>query len=496
MEQGTKVCNRCDVRKPLGEFYVRQNRCSAHLQPCKACFGELRRERDGNARVGRKCLACDAPIAPETNLQRKHCSSACYHWSREHPPEQKRLPMVDRTCLACDAVIPADADRKRKYCSDRCKGRHKTIAGQKRLPRTGRVCGYEGCRKSLDHRRIDVKYCDSLCYSRGIAGRPALSATVMCQECGDPFIPIDFVRWKYCSKACGQRHGQRVWRANNKLYMRLAAHDRRNQLRENPSTVAVLERDWRRLVNRYSGCCAYCGERTPNPDMDHVVPVSRGGRGGIGNTLPACRTCNISKHALLLMEWRIGSRKRGQRRIGGRFVGIGSVPPVTTERAPCLLCGKTPAILVKGCCKSCYVYKLHHPDYERDPDFRKCPTCGAELGAKRNRKAVYCNQQCRNWYVRHVTEMKPPETRECAYCGDMFTGRRLDAIYCSRKCKGRASAGVECRFRVPSKCPACGELFEVLSGRQRYCLDLECLAERKRQYARDYIQRQRKLAVI
>ena len=37
--------------------------------------------------------------------------------------------------------------------------------------------------------------------------------------------------------------------------------------------------------------------------MDHLVPVSRGGRSTRGNCVPACKECNNLKKNLLPMEW-------------------------------------------------------------------------------------------------------------------------------------------------------------------------------------------------
>jgi 5-methylcytosine-specific restriction endonuclease McrA len=66
---------------------------------------------------------------------------------------------------------------------------------------------------------------------------------------------------------------------------------------------AYTPTQWRRLVNRHAGRCAYCGIKGPL-SADHVIPISRGGRGTIGNILPACRPCNSSKSNSLLVEWR------------------------------------------------------------------------------------------------------------------------------------------------------------------------------------------------
>lgn len=67
---------------------------------------------------------------------------------------------------------------------------------------------------------------------------------------------------------------------------------------------AVLAKDWARLVGQYRGLCAYCGT-SPWKHRDHIIPLSRGGRHSIGNLLPACEGCNLSKGSSTLMEWRL-----------------------------------------------------------------------------------------------------------------------------------------------------------------------------------------------
>lgn len=49
--------------------------------------------------------------------------------------------------------------------------------------------------------------------------------------------------------------------------------------------------------------CVYCG--APATNRDHVVPVRRGGC-AVGNLVPACRRCNISKGARTPDEWLAG----------------------------------------------------------------------------------------------------------------------------------------------------------------------------------------------
>ena len=45
------------------------------------------------------------------------------------------------------------------------------------------------------------------------------------------------------------------------------------------------------------GICHYCGGKF-KPDeitMDHIVPISRGGKSSKGNIVAACKTCNSKK---------------------------------------------------------------------------------------------------------------------------------------------------------------------------------------------------------
>jgi 5-methylcytosine-specific restriction endonuclease McrA len=103
----------------------------------------------------------------------------------------------------------------------------------------------------------------------------------------------------------------RRWRAANPEAIRAIEWRRRHAIRNNPDSRRVTQMDWERLVGRFDGCCAYCGEKSDDLHLDHVVPVSRGGRHGIGNALPACPGCNQSKTNFLLIEWRLRRRKAG-----------------------------------------------------------------------------------------------------------------------------------------------------------------------------------------
>lgn len=53
-----------------------------------------------------------------------------------------------------------------------------------------------------------------------------------------------------------------------------------------------------------SGTCHYCGRHVGNNNltMDHVIPLSRGGRSTKGNLVPCCKKCNTAKQSNLPPE--------------------------------------------------------------------------------------------------------------------------------------------------------------------------------------------------
>jgi hypothetical protein len=58
------------------------------------------------------------------------------------------------------------------------------------------------------------------------------------------------------------------------------------------------------VLKRDNSTCQYCGARAPEVALhvDHVHPVSRGGRNHLENLVTACSTCNAGKGARLLED--------------------------------------------------------------------------------------------------------------------------------------------------------------------------------------------------
>jgi len=60
---------------------------------------------------------------------------------------------------------------------------------------------------------------------------------------------------------------------------------------------------WERKIQ--NGVCYYCNRMIGREKltMDHLIPLSRGGKSKKGNVVPACKECNNKKKYLLPVEW-------------------------------------------------------------------------------------------------------------------------------------------------------------------------------------------------
>lgn len=101
---------------------------------------------------------------------------------------------------------------------------------------------------------------------------------------------------------------------------------RRYQL---PATLTVEE--WTRTLADFKGLCAYCLER-PMEEMDHFIPVSKGGGTTSGNCLPTCGQCNDRKgseapEGFLGADRALALRRYLSARSSGKDTGIPCLVP-------------------------------------------------------------------------------------------------------------------------------------------------------------------------
>lgn len=74
-----------------------------------------------------------------------------------------------------------------------------------------------------------------------------------------------------------------------------------------PKRRRLTKQERRTVYDKMGGHCAYCGCKIRlNKDMqvDHVVPLRKGGMDELDNMLPACRSCNHYKGSMSLEGFR------------------------------------------------------------------------------------------------------------------------------------------------------------------------------------------------
>lgn len=89
----------------------------------------------------------------------------------------------------------------------------------------------------------------------------------------------------------------RQWRQNNPAH--LTQYDARRRARERNAPLNDLTlAQWQEIQAIWDHRCAYCTRRMKGRlDMDHIIPLSKGGSHTASNIVPACRSCNAKKHA-------------------------------------------------------------------------------------------------------------------------------------------------------------------------------------------------------
>jgi hypothetical protein len=131
-----------------------------------------------------------------------------------------------------------------------------------------------------------------------------------CKQCS----LISAKQWQKTNRTrCANR--ERKWRKNNPDKFKKSCISWRNKNKElvcsytsNRRTKkmrnGIFQIGKNELAKLYSSACVSCGS-TQEITLDHIIPISRGGRHAIGNLQPMCQRCNSSKGDKLMVEWRM-----------------------------------------------------------------------------------------------------------------------------------------------------------------------------------------------
>ncbi len=106
----------------------------------------------------------------------------------------------------------------------------------------------------------------------------------LCERLGT--VKKAFIRW------CAKQRVEYMPDLNEEVMEFLEGRDDKRLSASDPG-------EWKRIsleiFARDGFICHYCGERGGNLEVDHMIPVSRGGTDESGNLTTACRRCNRQK---------------------------------------------------------------------------------------------------------------------------------------------------------------------------------------------------------
>lgn len=260
-----KVCSNCSSKGT-----------SNHIYTCKRCGKEYQaKAKSRDKYCSRECAFSDVSawhspaakvVCPKCGVEfdrSKGCSSYC-------SPECRDAAMT-RRCEICQRDFVATVSRSR-LCSDECRAEDSRRRSQA---------------IEIDNHRKKAKTCK-------------------CRACGVLFSPLYATKKRsFCSETCAKRQAHRDGGGNN------ARRAKRLGLpRQHFNERKILERDgW---------TCYLCGQPTPPelrgtyepnaPELDHIVPLSKGGAHIKENVACICRRCNGEKGNRTLGEMGLTDR--------------------------------------------------------------------------------------------------------------------------------------------------------------------------------------------
>lgn len=276
-----KSCRKCHETKPLDDFHRDKGRKDGRDTKCRACankHGAVPNPPKHPTKKGicQHCGICFSFRFGGWNIEKgsggKFCSIYCHHADRSARKKPYEKPVKTFCKISFDVC---------KWC-----GKTYTKHGG------NEYCSAE-CRRELSCAVSHAK--DRL--SNG-PKKP-----FNCKECDAIFTPqYQNTNSVFCSAACAKKHHHRIGKLNRETKKRKAFVESVDPLR-------VFKRDGYR--------CGLCGRKTIRskrgtehpkaPELDHIIPLSKGGEHSYRNTQCSCRSCNGGK----------GNRSIGQLRLFG-----------------------------------------------------------------------------------------------------------------------------------------------------------------------------------
>lgn len=264
------------------------------------------------------------------------------------------------TCTQCGGGINT---AKLPAGETRCSGCRKDWPGLSRKPMLCVRCGRQimatregaACRACRQRGLRDCPMCGGATHGHGPckACRGA-ARNKTCAECGAPFV-ARLAGARFCSAACSNRWHGKARQIRHPYDQSVKRSQRQTSApglgyRAQRALVAKWVKQGRMCIYwPHEGCT---GKAT---ELEHVLPLVRGGTNYEGNLAPVCKHCNSSKSGLTVIEWLHNRR----------------LPPVDTcpTMAPSITKTKranqlgTPVQLEMRLCVACGAMHVRDSDY-------------------------------------------------------------------------------------------------------------------------------------
>lgn len=269
--ESSKECRDCREGKPLSEFSKNSAKPDGLMLYCKPCMS-VRYKKHYDTKV----------VAPESRPPSKICSRCGVEKPAEQfTPVKGRKSGLKSYCKEC-----SNAQLRDRYRADpeSEKLRHKEDYDRNREARleTGRAYKVANKETLREKRKVYLE-----------ANKDAVSES--------------FKAW-YAKNRESQIAKAMKWHYDNfeRSIQNIKANNAVRKSRKRASGGKMTSREWREILNYFNYCCAYClrhSDEVGRLELDHMMPVSRGGTADASNMVPACRSCNSSKLNRTPMEF-------------------------------------------------------------------------------------------------------------------------------------------------------------------------------------------------
>lgn len=90
--------------------------------------------------------------------------------------------------------------------------------------------------------------------------------------------------------------------------------------------IEITKEEVAMIFEAFEGECIYCGteesEKTGTMNLEHIVPMKRGGRHHVSNFVISCRSCNAKKHDKPLIDFYRSHEPFNYRRLEYIFIHV------------------------------------------------------------------------------------------------------------------------------------------------------------------------------